>query len=200
VGTPDTARTMSAGHLSPGDFEARYREDPDPWSYTSSDYERAKYDATLAACGEGPFTSALELGSSIGVFSERLAPRCRSLVTIDAAATAVAAARRRLAGRDGVTVVLGVLPEAIPDRGYDLVVASEILYYLQPGALAQTLHLVCERTAPGARLVAVHWRPAGPERPFDAATVHDRLRALEWLRAVGSAHTDDYLLDVLERI
>ena len=32
-----------------GDREARYRADPDPWGYTSSDYERRKYAATHMA-------------------------------------------------------------------------------------------------------------------------------------------------------
>jgi hypothetical protein len=82
--------------MSLADFEARYQVDPDPWRYASSEYERAKYEATLAACGDGPFAEALELGASIGVFTELLAPRCERLTTIDGAPTAVAAARRRL--------------------------------------------------------------------------------------------------------
>ena len=76
--------------MSLADFEARYRADPDPWGYHSSAYETAKYAATLDACGPGPFASALELGASIGVFTARLAPRCRRLITLDAAPTAVA--------------------------------------------------------------------------------------------------------------
>ena len=43
------------------EFERRYQRDGDPWGYASSEYERAKYDATLTACGPGPFASALEL-------------------------------------------------------------------------------------------------------------------------------------------
>ena len=59
--------------MSLADFEARYRLDPDPWGYATSEYERDKYEATLAACGEGPFADALELGASIGVFTQLLA-------------------------------------------------------------------------------------------------------------------------------
>lgn len=186
-------------HMTPADFEARYRSDSDPWSYATSDYERDKYRATLQACGPGPFDSAIELGSSIGVFSALLAPRCRSLVTIDAAPTAVEHARRRLAGYESVTTILGGIPEAIPRRDYDLVVASEILYYLSVSQLDGTLAVLWRCTPPGARWVAVHWRPAGPERPFAAEEVHARLLRQEWLTPVASAHTDDYLLDVLER-
>lgn len=187
------------GRMTAADFEARYRTEGDPWGYETSAYERDKYRATLAACGKGPFASALELGASIGVFSALLAPRCRSLVTVDAAPTAVAAARRRLAGHDGVTIVQGAIPDAIPRCDYDLVVASEILYYLDEPTLEATLGVLEQAMAPGARLVAVHWRPPGPERPFDAAAVHARVRGLPWLRAADSASTADYLLDVWER-
>lgn len=184
--------------ISLAEFEARYRADPDPWGYTSSAYEREKYEATLAACGPGPFDSALELGSSIGVFSAQLAPRCHSLTTIDGAPTAVQAARRRLTD-PAARIVLGAIPDHIPRRPYDLVVASEILYYLSATDLDATLDLLRALLVPGGRLVAVHWRPAGPERPFTAAQVHARLHAEPWLVTVHSETTSGYLLDALER-
>ena len=161
--------------MSLAEFEARYRADPDPWSYMSSDYERQKYEATLAACGRGPFAHALELGGSIGVFSELLAPRCERLTTIDAAPTAVAAARRRLAGapacrrdprRDSRT--------RFPRRAFDLVVASEILYYLtaasSPEPLGRLEACTWRRGAAGRRPLATRRtraaarRRAGPRR------------------------------------
>ena len=181
------------------DFEARYRADADPWNYTSSEYESHKYAATLAACGTGPFTRALELGASIGVFSAMLAPRCQSLTTLDAAPTAVSLARRRLGDGPGVQILTGEIPAAIPDGPYDLVVASEILYYLTAHELAATLERVCGSTISGARLVAVHWRSEGPERPLSADDVHASLRGQPWLRAITQADTDDYRLEVLER-
>ena len=185
--------------MSLADFESRYRGDPDPWGYLNSDYERDKYAATLAACGEGPFADALELGASIGVFSALLAPRCERLTTIDAAPTAVAAARERLTTAGHVRVIRGRIPDAIPSRRFDLVVASEILYYLDAGELTATLARLESCMAPRARLVAVHWRPAGPERPLDADQVHRTLREQRWLAHGTSAGTDDYALDVMER-
>jgi hypothetical protein len=184
---------------APVDFEARYQSEGDPWGYTQREYERDKYAATLDACGPGPFLAALELGGSIGVFSALLAPRCRHLDTIDGAPTAVRDARRRLGDDHQVDVILGQIPDAIPERRYDLVVASEILYYLEAERLDATLDALADRTCSEARLVAVHWRPAGPERPFTADEVHTRLRALPWLRSVVTGGTEDYLLDVLER-
>jgi SAM-dependent methyltransferase len=186
-------------HMTLADFEARYQANPDPWAYETSDYERRKYDATLAACGDVPYRRGLELGASIGVFSQRLAERCQALDTIDAAPSAVAAARRRLAGVPGVTVHAGAIPEAIPEGTFDLVVASEILYYLEPDALEGTLARLRECLPRRGRLVAVHWRPPGGERPFTAAEVHGVLRRQSWLSPVHAAPTDEYLLDVLER-
>ncbi len=114
-------------------FDQRYQDEGDPWGYRTSDYEREKYRATLAACGDGPFRSALELAGSIGVFSAMLAPRCEELTTIDFSETAVAQARQELHDFPQATALIGEIPGALPDRQYDLIVASEILYYLEPG-------------------------------------------------------------------
>jgi protein-L-isoaspartate O-methyltransferase len=168
--------------MSAGDFEDLYVQNPDPWSYESSDYERHKYVATLAACGTGPHANALELGASIGVFSAMLSPRCTRLTTVDFAPTAVAAARRRLDGLAGVRVIHGRIPAAIPYEAYDLVVASEILYYLKPADLELTLAALRERLAPGGRLVA-----GG-----------SLLRSQRWLTTLYREQNSDYLLDLLE--
>jgi trans-aconitate methyltransferase len=181
------------------DFEARYRAEPDPWGYETSAYERGKYRATLAACGPGPFARALELGGSIGVFSALLAPRCRRLDTIDGAPTAVAAARARLAGHPHVHAHAGAIPDDLPPGPYDLVVASEVLYYLDDTQLGATLARLAGALACGGRLVAVHWRPTGTDRPLTAEHVHNRLRACESLRTIEAGRDTDYLLDVLER-
>jgi protein-L-isoaspartate O-methyltransferase len=185
--------------MSLTDFEARYRADSDPWGYATSAYERDKYAATLAACGAGPYRHALELGASIGVFSAMLAPRCRCLTTIDGAPTAVEIARRRLGDLQGVQLLTGAIPAAIPDGPFDLVVASEILYYLTIEELAVTLDRLCEQMQSAARLVAVHWRPGGPDRPQTTDAVHATLRREFRLRSVEQRGTDEYRLDVLER-
>jgi SAM-dependent methyltransferase len=185
--------------MTAAEFERRYRRDGDPWGYRSSDYEHAKYDATLSACGPGPFASALELGGSIGVFSALLAPRCHALTTIDFSPTAVAAARAALGGFSHVQAIIGEIPGAIGPGEHDLVVASEILYYLDDDALTATLERLRDVLLVGGRMVAVHWRPDGPERPQTAASVHRRLGSLPWLLRRDDLSTVDYLLDVLER-
>ena len=185
--------------MSAYDFEARYRADPDPWGYRSSPYERIKYAATLEACGTGPFTCALELGGSIGVFSARLAPRCDALLTIDFSPSAVRAAQAELAPYPHARAILGRIPEDLPSGCFDLVVASEVLYYLDEQTLVATLAAIERRLRREARLVCVHWRTPGPERPVSADRVHALLREMPWLRPVINGSCDEYLLAALER-
>lgn len=184
--------------MTPADFERRYRVERDPWGYEQSDYERAKYYETLEACGPGPFREAIELGGSIGIFSAMLAPRCERLLTIDCAPSAVTAARTRLAPYPRARAMVGTLPADLPHRPYDLVVASEILYYLEVAELRRLLVRLRWSIVPGARIVAVHWLPNGPERPLDANRVHATLRRQSWLESLVARATGDYLLDVLE--
>ena len=181
------------------DFEALYCIDPDPWNYLLSGYERDKYAVTLHACGPGPFGCALELGGSIGVFSAMLAPRCKRLLTVDVAPTAVTRARNRLAQFPQAEALVAVIPDQIPDEPFDLVIASEILCYLTDEELARTVAVLRRTVVPGGRIVAVNWRPTGPDRPQDAEQAHAPLRAAPWLTRVLTGGTDDYLLEVFER-
>lgn len=156
-------------------------------------------DATLDGCGLGPFKDALELGGAIGEFTELLAPRCERLTRIDVSATAAAMARRRLIDFPKVEVVRGAIPDAIPEREYDLVVASEILYFLDSDAFERTLTTVRARLTTGGRFVVVHWRTEESARLFAAGDVHARLRDDPWLQPLHTEHTPDFMLDVLER-
>ena len=122
----------------------------------------------------GPFADALELGASIGVFSALLAPRCRRLTTIDGAPTAVELARRRLRTAPGVQIVEASIPAGsrIPAGLRPRRRLGDPL--LPDPPTSSTRHSAGSggQTRPGARLVAVHWRPDGPERPLTADEVH----------------------------
>lgn len=181
------------------DFERRYRRDEDPWRYRQSPYERRKYAATLEACGPGPFRNALELGASIGVFSVQLAPRCEALTTVDFAPTAVRLAQSELAPYPHARAIEGRIPDDLPAGPFDLVLASEVLYYLSPDALGRTFAALERTLSHDGRLVCVHWRRTGPDRPLSADEVHEAVLALPWLTQLLSAPSRDYLLDVFER-
>jgi predicted TPR repeat methyltransferase len=117
------------GRLGREYFEELYAESNDPWNFETSEYERNKYGRTLEVLGERRFGRALEAGASIGVFTEMLADRCDELLAVDVSERAEVAARERLSGRKHVVVERRTLPEEMPGGPFDLIVASEILYY-----------------------------------------------------------------------
>lgn len=123
--------------LPPAYFERLYDADPDPWRFATSAYERAKYDATLAALPRPRFAAAFEVGCSIGVLTQRLAERCGCLLATDVAEAALAEARRRCAGLPDVAIRRLRIPGEWPDGVFDLVLLSEVLYYLSPDDVAR---------------------------------------------------------------
>jgi hypothetical protein len=56
-------------------FRRLYAADPDPWAFATSSYERATYDATLAALPCPRYRAGFEIGCSIGVLTRDLAAR-----------------------------------------------------------------------------------------------------------------------------
>ena len=151
---------MSGGDTWPSEvFDRIYAGSADPWRYETSPYEQAKYARTLAALPERA-AAALEVGCSIGVMTALLAPRCRHLLSLDGAAAAVARTRARCAGMPQVEVrearVPGGLPEA-PPGGWDLILLSEMLYFLSPADVRRLGGMVAERAAARATIVLVNW-------------------------------------------
>ena len=156
-------------------------------------------ERTLAACGPGPFAAACELGAGVGGLTARLAPRCASLLALDVAPTAVAEAARRLAPWPQAQARVGVVPRDLPDGPFDLVVASEILYYLEPGELAETLAWLPRALVPGGRVVVVHWSGIAHDAPHTAVQVTEALLAVPELAHVLGEDGPTYRIDALER-
>ncbi|HEY5342201.1 MAG TPA: SAM-dependent methyltransferase [Solirubrobacteraceae bacterium] len=157
-------------------FERLYAASPDPWRYDSSEYERGKYATTLAALDGRVFGRALEVGCSIGALTELLADRCESLTALDFSARALELARGRLRGRTNVAIVEASFPEQAPAGSWDLIVCSEVLYYLDRVALERAVGWLREQLSTGATVLAVDWRGPTRTEPHDGDEVHDLLR------------------------
>ena len=144
--------------------------------------------AVLDACGDGPVrTAACDLGAGLGVLTAALAPRCRSLLALDAAPTAVAAARERLAPWPHAR---GACRDAAgrPARRRVRPRRRQRDPLLPPGRRRSPRRSRgwTPRSCPGGRLVAVHWTGAAPDLQRSADAVHDALVAragLCWLAA-----------------
>ena len=146
-----------AGSLPAAYFERLYAADPDPWKFATSDYEREKYAATLAALPRELYGRALDVGCSIGVLTRALAERCRELVAMDPVPSALAAARERCADTPQVAFLEGAVPAIWPPGRFDLVLLSEVVYYLDQFDLSRLVGLVAGAIEPQADIVMVHW-------------------------------------------
>ena len=179
-------------------FEGLYAESGDPWDFATSEYEQNKYARTLSVLSERTFRRALEAGASIGVFTEMLADRCDELLAVDVSERAVAAARRRLSGRRHVKVERRTLPEEMPDGPFDLIVASEVLYYFPREEMLAVLEGFERELARGGNLLAVHWRRETKTYPLQGDEVHELLVQNTRLRNTETVIEPDYRLDLFE--
>ena len=179
-------------------FEELYAQSTDPWDFETSDYEQRKYERTLGVLGGRRFHRGFEAGSSIGVFTAMLAPRCEELLAVDTSEKAVEIARRRLAEHPHVRVERRTLPEEMPDGPFDLIVASEVLYYWPREVVLEALRRFEGILAPGGVLVAVHWRKETRTYPLQGDEVHELLVRHTRLANVRTIKEPEYRLDVFE--
>ena len=181
-------------------FETLYADKADPWDFRTSPYEQRKYAATLAVLSRSHYASALEVGCSIGVFTRLLAERCDTLLSVDTSARALTEAQRDGADLAHVTFRLASLPEDFPDGTFDLIVLSEVLYYLSKVDLLRVA-AHCERavTADG-EIVLCHWLgetnyPLGGDEAAEGFITAMAPR----FRAKATRREPEYRLDLLAR-
>ena len=140
--------------IRPDYFDGLYAADPDPWRFATSDYEREKYAATLAALPPRRFAAALEVGCSIGVLTQQLAARCDRLLALDVAEAALAQARERC---PTVTFERRSVPDEWPPGRFDLIVFSEVLYYLDAAGIRATAARAMQAINPDGCILMVHY-------------------------------------------
>jgi predicted TPR repeat methyltransferase len=184
----------------PDYFETLYAANADPWRVASSDYEARKYVASLAALPQPRYAAALDVGCTIGVFTRELAGRCDRVAGLDVSPAAVEAAAARCRDLPHVTFATTQVPQEWPEGTFDLIVLSEILYYLSDADLAALAVRVKSSLAPGGTLLLVHWTgsDAGHSAGDVAVAVFEAALGTA-AREVHRTRTDDYRLDVLER-
>ncbi len=188
-----SARTRDAAH-----FARLYAASPDPWGFRTSGYERDKYAETLAALPDRRFRSALEVGCSIGELTRRLAPRCDRLLGLDLSGDALREAAATCAGLAGVAFRQATVPAEWPDGPFDLVVLSEVLYFLVPDDLAVLARRCLDSLDPGGVVLLVNWtEPTDDPLSGDDAAELFIARAAPRLRPVRQDRRPGYRLDLL---
>lgn len=157
--------------------------------------EAAVEAAMVAAVGERPFESMLDLGTGTGRLLELLAPLYNRAVGIDASADMLAVARANLdrAGIAKAQVRLGDIQHLpFARNAFDLVTVHQVLHYLNDPerAIAEAARVL----RPGGRLLIVDFAPHDLEF-LRERHAHRRLgfapaAMRQWIEAAGLALLD----------
>ncbi|MCX2546443.1 SAM-dependent methyltransferase [Pseudomonas sp. COW5] len=180
-------------------FEGLFAGNNDPWGFRQRWYEQRKRLVTLAALPRPHYRAIFEPGCANGELSAALAERCDRLVCCDTSTTAVNLARTRLSLFDHAQVRHGRLPGDWPEEKFDLIVFSEIGYYLDRQDLTEVIRRISDSLTADGQLLACHWRPPIEGCPLNARQVHDLIHEHLHLPRLVLHQESDFLLEVWSR-
>jgi hypothetical protein len=177
-------------------FDNLYASDDDPWGYRERWYELRKRSLLLASLPHARYLSAFEPGCSIGITSVELAKRCDALLCLDSSAIAARSAAESVAAFPHAAVCQASIPEAWPAQAFDLIVLSELLYYLDRQDLGRTLHSMQHSLRNGGTVICCHWLGRVPEASLSVKEIHDAVANSGGLCNIVCHVEADFRLDV----
>ena len=180
-------------------FDAMFDASTDPWGYDDTPYERDRFRRTVAALGGRRYASALELGCANGALTEQLAPLCDRLIATDISASALAAAHRRVGMRPNVTLERRTLPGEVPNGPFDVIVASDMLYYLGLEGVVALMDELVAQAAPTCRMLIASYLGDTDTRLTGEMSLETAIAHLAGWRRVHAERTDRLRIDVLDR-
>jgi predicted TPR repeat methyltransferase len=178
-------------------FDAVYASSADPWRLAERWYEERKYAITMAMLPDRRYRHAFEPGCSVGVLTEKLIDRCDRVTSCDVSQAALDATRDRVGERGGLELRRLSLDADWPAEAFDLVVVSEVAYYLVVDTLRGFLARDCARLAAGTTVVAAHWRHAVDDYPLSGDLANALISATADLTGLARYVDDDVVIDVL---
>lgn len=180
-------------------FDAVYAEGTDPFRLRANWYEERKYSITVASLPRPHYRRGLEPGCSVGVLTEKLSTRCETLISTDIVDSVLDTAR---AAVDNATVdfVKWSLTDdwsaVAGEEPFDLIVLSEVGYYLDEPDLRVAIDAATAHLEPGGTLLAVHWRHHVTDYPLTGDRVHAVIGENTELERLGGYMDEDFVLDV----
>lgn len=183
-------------------FDKLYRIDPDPWRVRDFWYEKRKRAMVLAMLSRPRYGWVFEPGCGTGELTACLADRCEKLIACDYSEEAIALAGTRLAAQHNVTLMQKALPSGWPSDAidkFDLIIVSELAYYLDDCALASFIACCVESLRPDGELLACHWRRPFHDRNQETDTLHARFHAVPLLEHLHHYAEPDFMLDTWQK-
>ena len=182
-------------YSSQDDFDKLFANNTDPWGFRSRWYEARKRALTLALLPAERYRSAFEPGCANGELTAALAGRCHQLLASDGSAVALEIARRRLHACGNVRLLKAWLPKEWPDGKFDLIVISELGYFLKREPLIELAQRARVSLQSGGTVLACHWRKPIASCELAGDAVHEVLQQVLGLHRLGAYVDDDMRLE-----
>ena len=88
------------------------------------------------------------------------------------------------------------IPENFPEQKFDLIVISEVAYYLTHNELHELIDKLKDSLRPQGEILCCHWRHAIHDFELDASQVHDHLKQFMLFTHYLSLNDPDFLIDI----
>lgn len=174
-------------------FHDLYAGSADPWQLAEREYEQRKHALTIASLPRRTYRRAFEPGCSVGLLTGLLVERCGEVVASDVVPEPLEAAARRA---PDATFRLGAVPHDWPEGRFDLVVLSELMYYLSTTDRLRVLAQARDSLDPDGHLAVVHWRHDFEAAQCDGDVVHAEIAADTAWRPLVAHVEADFRLEV----
>ena len=181
-------------------FDEIFRDNPDPWGYTRRFYETSKFRATIRALPKVKFKNAFEIACAIGVLTEKLAPKCERLLSVDYSEPGLVEARKRCSHLPQVRFEQMQIPQQFPTEKFDLILFSEVGFFLTMPDLLETKQKIIDALLPGGYLLMVHFGFMATDYFLhDGDTVHNAFleNSASSLKHLGDPRKKFFMLDLL---
>ena len=177
-------------------FDDLHRKTEDPWDFATSPYEIDKRAATIAALPDRKFPAILEIGCSTGYLSQALSRKGDHVLALDVSAVAVARATARVG--DGLPICFrqAELPEDWPPGAFDLIVFSEVLYFMTVEEIHRCAELAHNSLTSDGICVLVNWT-GQTDLPITGRKAASIFLASKLWQCKLEQHEDNYLLHLL---
>lgn len=183
-------------------FKDVYDANDDPWNFETSEYELKKYSSTINSLPKLKYKNALEIGCSIGVLTKLLAEKCDALLATDVSQKALDKAIKRLENSKNVIFKNAAFPQELPNGKFDLIVISEVAYYLSIEDWNTAMKKLLQILESGGNILLCHWLPEVHDYPQTGDKVHDSFEKFMKgkMQTVFSRREENYRIDVWEKL
>ncbi|RZA13795.1 MAG: class I SAM-dependent methyltransferase [Proteobacteria bacterium] len=175
-------------------FQKLYEASVDPFHNWRNEYEDSKRAQALSLLQKAFYPTAFEPGCGNGALSLDLSERCGHLSSVDWSSDALRAASLHCAGVANIDFSEMDFPAALPQKTFDLLIVSELLYYFSEMRLKKFFHSIPEIVKPGGEVMLIHWRGASDDYPSTGDAVHEEFHKLTSIRQAQVFEHPQYLI------